>query len=133
MKKSSKLFLQEQKYMICSQSTTTNTSRFPKRTPVASSAPRKSIFKLIMENFITTQTQQNKEFMNQNVHTNELVKQLGTRLMPWLPTIRCLRPKYLKYPNNKCLLLLLLTHFQTILNPIRKAMLTPSHCEVGWN
>jgi len=29
-----------------------------------------------MENFILAQAQQNKEFMNQNVHTNELIKQL---------------------------------------------------------
>lgn len=33
-----------------------------------------------MENFIATQTHQNKEFMNQNVHTNELVKQLANKV-----------------------------------------------------
>lgn len=34
----------------------------------------------MMENFIVTQTQQNKELMNQNVHTNELVKQLAKKV-----------------------------------------------------
>lgn len=33
-----------------------------------------------MENFITTQTQQNKEFMNQNIHINELITQLGNKV-----------------------------------------------------
>lgn len=33
-----------------------------------------------MENFISAQTQQNKEFMNQNVHINELITQLGTKV-----------------------------------------------------
>ena len=39
-------------------------------------APKKSNLELMMENFILAQAQQNKEFMNQNVHTNELIKQL---------------------------------------------------------
>jgi hypothetical protein len=34
----------------------------------------------MIENFISTQTQQNKEFMNQNIHTNELVKQLANKV-----------------------------------------------------
>lgn len=38
-------------------------------------APKKSNLKLILENFIATQSQQNKEFTNQNIHTNELIKQ----------------------------------------------------------
>lgn len=33
-----------------------------------------------MESFITTQTQKNKEFMNQNIHINGLIKQLGTNV-----------------------------------------------------
>jgi hypothetical protein len=34
----------------------------------------------MMKNFVAYQTQQNKEFMNQNVHTSELVKQLATKV-----------------------------------------------------
>lgn len=33
-----------------------------------------------MEDFIMTQTQQNKEFMNQNIHINELITQLGNKV-----------------------------------------------------
>ncbi|XP_058758786.1 uncharacterized protein LOC131632038 [Vicia villosa] len=33
-----------------------------------------------MENFIATQTQTNKDFLNQNVHTNEQIKQLATKV-----------------------------------------------------
>lgn len=46
----------------------------------APSAPRKSNLELMMENFVASQTQKNKEFMNQNVHTLELVKQLATKV-----------------------------------------------------
>lgn len=49
-------------------------------TPTPPSAPKKSNLELLMENFISTQTQQNKEFMNQNIHTNELVKHLATKV-----------------------------------------------------
>jgi hypothetical protein len=42
--------------------------------------PPKSSLEKIMENFITAQTQQNKEFMNQNIHVNELITQLGTKV-----------------------------------------------------
>lgn len=33
-----------------------------------------------MEDFITTQTRQNKEFMNQNIHINELISKLGDKV-----------------------------------------------------
>lgn len=33
-----------------------------------------------MENFISAQTQQNKEFMNQNIRINELITQLGNKV-----------------------------------------------------
>ena len=42
--------------------------------------PKKSNLKLIMENFIATQSQQKKEFTNQNIHTNELIKQLASKV-----------------------------------------------------
>ncbi|XP_045791784.1 uncharacterized protein LOC123886512 [Trifolium pratense] len=48
--------------------------------PVAPVAPQKSNFELMMENFVLAQTQQNKEFMNQNIHTNELIKQLANKI-----------------------------------------------------
>ncbi|XP_050895594.1 uncharacterized protein LOC127102238 [Lathyrus oleraceus] len=34
----------------------------------------------MVESFITAQNQQNKEFMNQNIHINGLITQLGTKL-----------------------------------------------------
>lgn len=46
----------------------------------APQTPRKSNLELMMENFVASQTQQNKEFMNQNVHTSKLVKQLATKV-----------------------------------------------------
>jgi hypothetical protein len=42
--------------------------------------PQKSNLEKIMENFISGQTQQNKEFLNQNIHVNELIMQLGTKV-----------------------------------------------------
>lgn len=39
-----------------------------------------SNLELVLENFIMSQTQQNKEFMNQNVHTNEMIKQLANKV-----------------------------------------------------
>ena len=41
--------------------------------------PKPNLEKL-MENFISAQTQQNKEFLNQNIHVNELITQLGTKV-----------------------------------------------------
>ncbi|XP_058750988.1 uncharacterized protein LOC131624001 [Vicia villosa] len=46
----------------------------------APNVPRKSNLELMMENFIATQTQTNKDFLNQNVHTNEQIKQLETKV-----------------------------------------------------
>lgn len=43
-------------------------------------APQIFNLEKIMENFISSQTQQNKEFMNQNVHINKLITQLGTKV-----------------------------------------------------
>jgi hypothetical protein len=34
----------------------------------------------MMENFIMAQSQQNKEFLNQNIHTNEMIKQLASKV-----------------------------------------------------
>ena len=42
--------------------------------------PQKSNLEKIMESFISGQTQQNKEFLNQNIHVNELIMQLGTKV-----------------------------------------------------
>ncbi|MCI04024.1 hypothetical protein A2U01_0025066, partial [Trifolium medium] len=49
---------------------------------VAPVAPQKSNLELMMENFILAQTQQNKEFMNQNIHTNELIKHQASTAAP---------------------------------------------------
>ena len=51
-----------------------------RQTQPIQAAPQKSNLEKIMKNFISAQTQQNKEFMNQNVHINELVTQLGTKV-----------------------------------------------------
>lgn len=48
--------------------------------PIAPTVPKKSNLELMMENFVLAQTQQNKEFMNQNIHTNELIKQLANKV-----------------------------------------------------
>ena len=40
--------------------------------------PPKPNLEKIMDNFISAQTQQNKEFLNHNIHINELITQLGT-------------------------------------------------------
>ena len=42
-------------------------------------APKPNLEK-IMENFISAQIQQNKGFLNQNIHVNELIMQLGTKV-----------------------------------------------------
>lgn len=44
--------------------------------------PLRSLSKLelIMENFVLPHTRHNKEFMNQDVHTNELIKQLANKV-----------------------------------------------------
>lgn len=44
------------------------------------STPSKSNIEKMVESFITTRNQQNKEFMNQNIHINGLITQLGTKL-----------------------------------------------------
>lgn len=43
-------------------------------------APQKSNLDKIMERFITAQTQQKREFMNQNIHINGLITQLGPKV-----------------------------------------------------
>lgn len=45
-------------------------------------SPLRSMSKLelIMENFVLPHTRHNKEFMNQDVHTNELIKQLANKV-----------------------------------------------------
>ncbi|XP_058732590.1 uncharacterized protein LOC131604121 [Vicia villosa] len=46
----------------------------------ATNVSRKSNLELMMENFIATQTQTNKDLINKNVHTNEQIKQLATKV-----------------------------------------------------
>ncbi|KAI5419186.1 hypothetical protein KIW84_043384 [Lathyrus oleraceus] len=53
---------------------------YHKRSPASQQAPRKSNFKFMMENFMDTQVQQNKDFTNQNAHTSELMKQMWSKL-----------------------------------------------------
>lgn len=52
---------------------------YQKGAPVAPQAPRKSNLEIMMENFINSQAQQNKEFENQNAHTSEMMKQLSNK------------------------------------------------------
>ncbi|KAI5431909.1 hypothetical protein KIW84_035879 [Lathyrus oleraceus] len=46
----------------------------------APNMPRKSNLELMMESFIATQAQTNKDFLNQNIHTNEQLKQLASKV-----------------------------------------------------
>ncbi|KAI5383056.1 hypothetical protein KIW84_070451 [Lathyrus oleraceus] len=46
----------------------------------APNAPRKSNLEIMMENFIATQAQTNKDFLNQNIHTSEKIKQLANKV-----------------------------------------------------
>jgi hypothetical protein len=39
-----------------------------------------SNLELMMENFVMSQSQQSKEFLNQNIHTNEMIKQLASKV-----------------------------------------------------
>lgn len=43
-----------------------------------------------MEDFITSQARQNKEFMNQNIHINELISQLGNNVDSMVTQIKML-------------------------------------------
>ncbi|XP_050920308.1 uncharacterized protein LOC127137946 [Lathyrus oleraceus] len=45
-------------------------------------APRKSNLEIMMENFIATQAQTNKDFLNQNIRTSEQIKQLANKPQP---------------------------------------------------
>ena len=42
--------------------------------------PPKPNLEKTMDNFISAQTQQNKEFLNKNIHINELITQLGNKV-----------------------------------------------------
>ncbi|XP_050896269.1 uncharacterized protein LOC127103013 [Lathyrus oleraceus] len=47
--------------------------------PIQTTSQKSNLMK-IMEDFITSQARQNKELMNQNVHINELISQLGNKV-----------------------------------------------------
>lgn len=51
-----------------------------KGAPNVHAAPKRSNQELMMKNFVMSQTQQNKKFMNQSIHTNELIKQLANKV-----------------------------------------------------
>lgn len=53
---------------------------YQKGSPAAPQAPKKSNLELTMENFIATEIQKNNEFTNQNVHTNELITKLASKV-----------------------------------------------------
>lgn len=46
----------------------------------APNMPRKSNLELMMESFIATQAHTNKDFLNQNIHTSEQLKQLANKV-----------------------------------------------------
>lgn len=74
------IFLQEKQWFFSPNPVPLVPSGYQKGVPAAPRAPRKSNVELLLENFIATQTQQNKEFANQHVHTNELMKQISRKL-----------------------------------------------------
>ncbi|XP_050878148.1 uncharacterized protein LOC127081964 [Lathyrus oleraceus] len=51
-----------------------------KAATTAPNAPRKSNLEIMMENFIVIQAQRNKDFLNQNIHTTEKIKQLENKV-----------------------------------------------------
>jgi hypothetical protein len=55
---------------------------YQKTTPSTpnNNVPRKSNLEIMMENFIASQQQTNKDFLNQNVHTGEQIKQLASKV-----------------------------------------------------
>ena len=53
---------------------------YQKAPAAAPNIPRKSNLELMMENFIATQAQTNKDFLNQNIHTSEQTKQLVNKV-----------------------------------------------------
>ena len=53
---------------------------YQKALAVAPNMPRKSNLEIVMKNFIDTQAQTNKEFLNQNIHTSEQIKQLVNKV-----------------------------------------------------
>lgn len=69
---------------------------YQKGAPAAPQASKKSNLELMMENFIVTQSQQNKEFTNQNIHMNELIKQLVSKVDSMAIHNKMLEPKFLK-------------------------------------
>lgn len=95
----------------------------------APQAPRKSNLELIMEIFVASQTQQNKEFINQNVHTSELVKQIATKVDALATHNKMLETQISQVAHNKQLP-------QPQLEPVnhnltRRVKLMLSYCEVG--
>jgi len=54
-----------------------------------------------MENFISGQTQQNKEFLNQNIHVNELITQLGTKVDPIITHNKMLETQISQVAQNQ--------------------------------
>jgi len=52
----------------------------PKGALVASTTPKELNLELMVENFTMAQSQQNKDFLNQNIHTNKLIKQLTNKV-----------------------------------------------------
>lgn len=48
---------------------------------VVANAPKKSNLESTMKNFVETQTRQNKDFKNQNLLTNEVLRQLSTKFL----------------------------------------------------
>jgi hypothetical protein len=53
---------------------------YQKATTTAPNAHRKSNLEIMMENFIATQAQTNKDFLNQNIHTSEQIKLLANKV-----------------------------------------------------
>ena len=52
----------------------------PNNGPNTSNSPRKSNLEIMIEHFIACQSQTNKDVLNQNLHTNEQIKQLSSKV-----------------------------------------------------
>lgn len=108
MEISPQLFLQEQPTPSYH-----GTTGFPKCVVVT---PKKSNLELIIENFAVTQTCLNEEFENQNLHTNEVLRKLTTRVESAATNNKMLDTQISQVVKQQLYCLSLPYSFQDILN-----------------
>lgn len=86
-----------------------------------------------MEDFVISQMQQNKEFMNQNVHTNELIKQLEKKVNVMATHNKMLKNQISQVAHQHAVMLPQLEFFLASHNPTQRDTLMSSHYTVVRN